>query len=232
MPTARRRGAAWPTLRPTLVALMVFLTAGAKAWAAPNDDRGGAIAALFIAPALMLVSWSYQVAVAALFPGFVRRAQVAVERHWPITALWGFGGLCLLGLVMGILSQGGKPGQALAGVAAAPALLFAGLGSTGISCAVGTWVFRRRQEEPHLVVVVLAGAAIWGWATLVPIAGALLALAGLFLSLGAAIQVALNWSRLGDELQPPISAPAVGPPPAPTPPAAPAEPENVEQQGW
>lgn len=223
MPQIRRDGLLRRFGGTVLVGLPLLLTAPAEAGADAKDDRAGALGLLLIGPALMLLSWSFQVAVAAVSPGAVRRAQLAVERHWPITALWGFGGLCLLGLVAGILGQGGRPGQALAGICLAFGLLFSGLGATGISAAVGSWVFRGRDEQsPHIVVVVLAGAAIWGWATLVPIAGALLALAGLFLSVGAAIQVALNWGRLGAELDPapPPPPPSLAaPPPAPPPPA-------------
>jgi len=210
--------------RAACAALLLLLTVGSEAWAAGKGGKQGALAGLlFATPVLLLLSWSFQVAVAALSPGFVRRAQVAVERHWPITALWGFAGLALLGIVSAILGQGGRPGQGLAGVCLLFGLLFAGLGATGIAASVGAWVFRRRQEEaPHIIVLVLAGAAIWAWATLVPCVGTLLGLAGLLLSLGAAIQVALNWSRLGGQLapaQPPspetVAQPSVNEPPAP-----------------
>lgn len=181
-------------LRPHALILLALLAPAALA-AAPGSDKGGALIAYFVLPMLAV---PVQFLFAALFPQAVRRLARATSCHTEATVAWGAGALVLLLAVGGLLgSAGGAIGQGLAGLVGAVGWLVALAGGSGFALLAGRWSLRRDGcEVAPTALAVPLGSVILAAAMWVPLAGQLLGLALLVLSLGAAVRATVGVPRL------------------------------------
>jgi len=219
---------------PLLLALLLAFAIAAGALAqGPGGKKkdGGAAVALLVAPLLVLVSATLQVAVMGVFPRFGRRCAAAVRRYrWqtPLAGLAGFLGTLLLAAVAnwaaGGNQQAGIPVVSLAS-------LIATIGGVGPALVAGRWAAQRAQPDQtaHPLLEVLAGTSALGWGMiLVPCVGQLLWLVTACASLGAFILAVLLGHRLDEVRAKPAPPVAVSPPPPPEAPGPrPAEPNPM-----
>ena len=153
---------------------------------------GGPLAALaLLFVALPVVATAITFIVAALFPTFTRRAERAVRVRLGASLGWGLPLAVLAGIVAGIFTKGGQPGQAVAGVVAGIALLTGLVGLVGIAKVIGDWSLRRWGIASLGPLSVLLGAPLWGLGAAIPIFGYVAGFLTLIASIGVTACVVL-----------------------------------------
>jgi len=194
----------WAVLAAVSCATPALAQGGAK----PGDPRGPLVLLVF-APLVPFI-------VAALLPTFTKRAERAFRSRFGASFGWGILLAILAGVVAGILTKGGPPGQVAASVVAGFALLVALSGLVGLAKAIGDWSLRRWGMTSLGPLSVLLGAPLWLIGAAIPLVGWLAGIVTLVASIGVTACVVLAPATFDEPVgaEPPPAdpiAPAVEP---------------------